>query len=145
VRAITAVVSPGSANLQAMIRMDNFATAVLGGQIIASGGATYQLRHSCDDPNDLVNPVPVNSMFWDNSLLPTEMQPTPATASGSFQIMATPLWFRLLLVNGQGSVRLTLLQVGEHSHSNITQGPFAPAGTVDDEVPEGSNFRAMMK
>jgi hypothetical protein len=143
-RAITATVTPGSANLQAMIRMDNYATAVLGGQIVALGGASYTLNHSCDDPCDLVSPVPLNSMWWDNSLLPLALQGI-VTVSGSFKIMACPLWFRLVLVNGQGSVRVTLLQVGEHSHSNITQGPFAPAGAVDDGVPEGSNFRAMGK
>jgi hypothetical protein len=144
VRAITAIVLPGSANLQAMIRMDNFATAVLGGQIVALGGASYTLAHSCDDPNDLVSPVPVNSMWWDNSLLPSELQGIVGV-SGSFQMMATPLWFRLLLVNGQGSVRLTLLQVGEHSHSNITSGPFAPPDAPDQGLPFGDNFRAMAK
>jgi hypothetical protein len=144
-RAITATVTPGSANLQALINIDNYATAVLGVQIVALGGASYSLSHSFDDPNDLISPVPVASMYWGQSLVPSPFNGAPATASGSFQIMAAPLWFRLLLINAQGSVRATFAQIGEHSHSNITQGPFAPLGAVDDEVLEGSNFRAMGK
>ena len=56
-RAITATVSP--ANPQAIVRLDDFATAVVGVQIVASGGAQFTLSHSSDDPNDLVNPIVV--------------------------------------------------------------------------------------
>jgi hypothetical protein len=94
-RAITATVTPTQPS--ALIRMDNYATAVLGGQVVVSGGAAYQLQHSYDDPCDLVNPVPVGSMFWDQSLLPSEMKGATATESGTFQIMACPLWFQLEL------------------------------------------------
>jgi hypothetical protein len=47
---------------------------------------------------------------------------------------------------GSGSVRATFLQVGEHSHSNISKGPFAPSPlAAEDEIPEGSNYWAMSK
>jgi hypothetical protein len=121
-RAITATVNPTTT--QAMIRMDNFATAVLAGAIFVSGGAAFALVHSDDDPNDLVNPVPAASMAWDNSLLPLAAQ--SGAASVTFQVMASPLWFQLKLTNGVGSVRATFLQVGTHSHSNISKGPSAP-------------------
>lgn len=137
-RAITATVAPGAT--QALIRMDNYATAVLGGAIVCSGGGAFSLFHSHDDPNDLVNPVPVGSMFWDNSLLPTAAK--SGSASVSFQIMACPLYFQLNLTGGVGSVRATFLQVGEHSHSNISKGPFAPPKTGDDGL-QGTNFGAM--
>jgi hypothetical protein len=143
-RAITATVFPGSGNLQALINIDNYATAVLGVQIVVLGAASYWLMHSFDDPNDLVSPVPANQMFWDSSLIPAPFNAAPSNASGSFQIMAAPLWFRLLLTNGQGSVRATFAQIGEHSHSNISMGRFAPpiiAGAMD----EGSNSGAMAK
>ena len=137
-RAITATVTPASAT--AMIRLDNYATAVLGGAIVCSGGGAFTLRHSSDDPNDFINPVPVGSMFWDNSLLPTAAQ--SGSASNSFEIMAAPLYFLLTLTGGVGSVRATFLQVGEHSHSNISKGPFAPPKLAEAGAP-GTNFGAM--
>lgn len=126
----------------ALIRMDNYATAVVGGQIVVSGGAAFTLFHSHDDPCDLVNPVPVGSMFWDNSLLPGAA--AGGSASVSFQIMACPLYFQLNLTNATGSVRATFLQIGEHSHSNIAKGPFAPPKLASElDMPPGSNFAAM--
>jgi hypothetical protein len=137
-RAITATVAPGAT--QALVRMDNYATAVLGGAIVCSGGGQFSLFHSHDDPNDLVNPVPVGSMFWDNSLLPAAAQ--SGGANVTFQIMTCPLYFRLNLTSGVGSVRATFLQVGEHSHSNISKGPFAPPKLAGAGAP-GTNFGAM--
>jgi hypothetical protein len=139
-RAITASVTPAAP--QAMVRLDNYATAVLGGQVVVSGGAEFALVHSCDDPCDLVSPVPVANMFWDDSLVPPAIQ--AGDVSGSFQVMACPLYFRLTLTNGVGAARATFLQVGEHSHSNITQGPFAPPRVAGEGV-EGSNYGAMPK
>jgi hypothetical protein len=143
-RAITATVRPGPGNNAAYINIDNYATAVLGVQIVTQAGASYNLQHSFDDPNDLVSPVPLNSMWWDNSLLPSNIQGV-STGNSSFQIMAAPLWFRLLLVNGVGLVRATFAQIGEHSHSNISQGPFAPPKLGGDAMLEGSNYGAMAK
>jgi hypothetical protein len=140
VRPITATATPSAP--QAMVRMDNYATAVVGGAVVVSGGAAFTLTHSSDDPNDLVSPVPLASMSWDNSLLPPAAQ--SGAASVSFQVMASPLWFQLKLTNGVGSVRATFLQVGEHSHSNISKGPFAPPGLAGAGSP-GSNFAAMPK
>lgn len=139
-RAIQANVTPASPT--AMVRTDNFATAVMGGSIVCLGGAAFALAHSCDDPCDLISPVPVGSMFWDDSLLPLAAQ--AGLVSVSFQVKATPLWWRITLTNGVGSVRATFLQVGEHSHSNITQGPFAPPYLASTGG-EGSNFGAMAK
>lgn len=135
-RAITATVTPS--NPSAMVRMDDFATAVLGGAIVCSGGGAFTLAHSSDDPNDLVSPVPVGSMFWDTSLLPGAAH--SGSANVSFQIMASPLWFQLTLTSGVGSVRATFLQVGEHSHSNISKGPFSP-GALSGET--GTNIGAL--
>jgi hypothetical protein len=139
-RAITASVTPPATS--AMVRMDNFATAVLGGAIVCSGGGAFTLTHSCDDPCDLVNPVPVGSMSWQNNLLPVAAQ--SGSTNISFQIMASPLWFKLTLTGGVGSVRATFLQVGEHSHSNISKGPFAPPKLAEEAAP-GTNFGAMPK
>jgi hypothetical protein len=137
-RAITASVTPAAP--QALVRLDNYATAVLGGAVVASGGGAFALEHSFDDPCDLVSPVPFANMTWDDSLLPDDVK--AGNASVSFQVMAAPLYFRLNLTNGVGAVRATFLQVGEHSHSNITQGPFAPP-LIASATREGSNYGAM--
>lgn len=140
-RPISATVT--SSNVQAMVRMDDYATAVLGVQIVVSDGATtYSLQHSFDDPNDLISPVPVAQMSWQTGLLPPNV--AVGNVSASFQMMASPLWFRLRWASGLGSVRATFLQVGEHSHSNISSGPFAPPKLADEGAP-GSNFAAMVK
>jgi hypothetical protein len=139
-RAISATATP-AAN-EKWVRMDNFATAVVGGQIVVAGGAAFMLQHAFEDPNDLIDAVPVSQMRWDNSLLPVAAQ--VGNTSVSFQIMASPLYFRLILTNGVGSVRATFLQVGEHSHSNITQGPFAPPRVAGEGTP-GSNYGAFAK
>ena len=103
--------------------------------------ANYWLQHSFDDPNDLINPVPVADMFWDDSLIPGG---GINNVSQSFQVMAAPLWFQLRLTNLLGSVRVTFAQIGEHSHSNITSGPFAPPRLAEAER-FGSNYGAMVK
>jgi len=88
------------------------------------------------------NPV-IDAMAWDNSLLPPGAQ--SGSASMTFEIMAAPLYFQVNLTNGVGSVRVTFLQVGAHSHSNISKGPFAPPHMMSlDETP-GTNFGAMPK
>lgn len=140
-RAITATVTPASPT--AMVRLDNYATAVLAGTIFVAGGAAFSTFHSNDDPNDLVSPVPQGSMAWQNSLLPSAAQ--SGSADISFMCMAAPLWFQFNLTNGVGSARLTLLQVGTHSHSNITQGPFAPPHMAPEDMRPGSNYGAMIK
>jgi hypothetical protein len=139
-RAVSATVTP-AANT-AIVRMDNYATAVVGAAIVVSGGAQFLLDYSFDDPCDLVDPVPVAQMTWSRDLLPAAAQ--MGLASVSFQMMACPLYFRLTLGNALGSVRGTFLQVGEHSHSNITQGPFAPPRVAGEGTP-GSNYGAFAK
>lgn len=139
-RAITATVTPAATS--ALVRLDDYATAVLGGAIVCAGGAAFTLQHSSDDPNDLVNPVPVGSMAWDNSLLPSGAQ--SGTANITFAVRATPIWFKLTLTNAQGSVRATFLQVGEHSHSNVPFGPFAPPHLAG-RGGNGSNWDAALQ
>ncbi len=141
-RPITSMLGPGTvAQRTALINIDNYATAVLGIQIVPTGGAAFMLEHSFDDPCDLVNPVPLASMFWDHSLLPDDAY--IGSAPISCQVMAAPLWFRFIMTNNVGAVRATFAQIGEHSHSNISQGAFAPPIiAAHDEMPDGDNFAA---
>ncbi len=86
------MLGPGTvAQRTALINIDNYATAVLGIQIVPTGGAAFMLEHSFDDPCDLVNPVPVDSMFWDHSLLPDDAY--IGSAPISCQVMAARCGF----------------------------------------------------
>jgi hypothetical protein len=102
--------------------------------VFAPVGPQFSIDGSFDDPNSLDFPVPAASMFWW-----TASQANGAQAQISFIIAAAPLWARTRLTNGVGQVRATFLQVGDHSHSNITAGKFSPFLMVDDIIP-GDNF-----
>ena len=125
-RPITASVTPASPT--ALVRMDNYAVAAIGGQIVCSGGGSFTLAHSFDDPNDLVNPVPVGSMSWQNGLLPAAAR--AGSANVSFQATAAPLWFQFTLTSGVGSARATFFQVGDDSYGV----PIAGGGAVVTSV-----------
>jgi hypothetical protein len=91
-----------------MIRMDEWANEAVGVQVSVSGTTTFTIQHSFDDPNDLVNPVPIGSMFWDTSLIPAGG--ILATTGYSFSIATAPLWMRLVLNSATGSARMTVTQ-----------------------------------
>ena len=90
------------------IRLDEWADAPLGCQVVANGTVNFTVQHSFDDPNDPVNPVPFASMFWDSSLVPAAA--VGGTTSLSFAIPTAPSWMRLLVNSGTGSARLTVSQ-----------------------------------
>jgi hypothetical protein len=92
-----------------MIRLDEWADAPLGIQVSVQGVVIFTVQHSFDDPNDLISPVPLASMFWDSSLVP------PATAINgtvgtTFSMATAPLWMRIVLNSGGGSVKLVVQQ-----------------------------------
>jgi hypothetical protein len=124
-----------------MVRMDNYATAVLAVAIACDAGTSFTMFHSYDDPNDLVSPIALASMAWGNNMLPAGAQ--AGSASLSFALMAAPLWMQLNYAAGPGGVRATFVQVGDHSHSNISSGIFAPKAFLAEGLSYGDNFMAM--
>lgn len=115
-RAITAVCSYSSP--QALINLDTWSGAAMGVQVNVTNGGAYSLDLSFDDPNSLIWPIPLLSMAWDASMLPTNV--TNSFTSTTFSLPAAPIWFRVRHVNGVGQTRATFLQLGIHSRSNIT-------------------------
>ena len=110
-RAITATLGPNAAGgaSSRMIRLDEWADAPIGVQVaIASGAVDFTIQHSMDDPNDLIWPVPLASMFWDTSLLPAGA--IAGTAGLTFSIATAPLWMRVLMNSGTGALRMTVTQ-----------------------------------
>ena len=109
-RPITVTVGPGASPPVAsrMIRLDEWADAPVGIQCSVSGTANFTVQHSFDDPNDLINPVPVANMFWDTGLVPGG-----AIASGAgvtFSMATAPLWIRLMLNSGTGAAKMVVTQ-----------------------------------
>lgn len=137
-RAIMLNVSPG--NIQALGRCDNYWGSAFACQVVVTAPATFSLKHSFDDVNDLINPLSVAGMFWDNSMFPAGAQ--SGSASITFNCSTAPLWVQLNLVSGTGSVRATLLQLGVHSRSNILLGKFAPPRLATAQNGAGGNFWA---
>lgn len=103
VSTLTATPAPSS-----MIRLDEWADAPIGVQVSVSGTVNYTVQHSFDDPNDLINPVPQASMFWDTGLVPAGA--IGATGGLTFAIATAPLWLRLLLNSGTGSAKMVVTQ-----------------------------------
>jgi hypothetical protein len=91
-----------------MIRLDEWADAPLGIQVSVNGTVNYTVQHSFDDPNDLISPVPLASMFWDSGLVPAGA--IGGTAGITFSMATCPLWLRLMLNSGTGSAKLVAVQ-----------------------------------
>jgi hypothetical protein len=103
--SVTAGPAAGPSN---MIRLDEWADAPVGVQVSVAGAANFTVQHSFDDPNDLINPVPLANMFWDTGLI-------PAGAVGSaigitFAMATAPLWMRLLFNSGTGTAKMVVTQ-----------------------------------
>lgn len=88
------------------INFDTWAMGTINGQAVVSGTVNYTIQTSNDDPNSYGNPIAASSMAWDSNAAGV----TGATASTSFGFAASPLWMRILLNSGSGSVRLTAIQ-----------------------------------
>jgi hypothetical protein len=108
-RAITVNLNGTGPLTSNMIRLDEWADAPLGVQVaIQSGAPNFTVQHSFDDPNDLINPVPLGSMFWDTSFCPAGA--INGTVGLSFAIATAPLWMRLVLNSGTAALRMTVTQ-----------------------------------
>lgn len=90
------------------IRLDDWADAPLGIQVVVNGTVNFTVQHSFDDPNDLFNPVAPANMFWDSGLVPAGA--IGGTAGITFSMATAPVWMRIIMGSGTGSVRLTALQ-----------------------------------
>lgn len=91
------------------IRLDEWADAPLGVQVVVSGTVNFTVQHSFDEgPDSLTNPIPLASMFWDTSLVPAGA--INGTAGLTFSLGTAPLWMRLLLNSGAGSARMVVAQ-----------------------------------
>lgn len=93
----------------AWVRLDGFANPSVAKQCVVSGTANYTVQYSMDDPNSATSPVNPNAMTWFN-----DMNSEFVAATGSqFDLWAfVPVWARVVLNSGSGSVATTFQQTG---------------------------------
>lgn len=90
------------------VRFDDFsATSQATIAAIVSGTVNYDIQTSMDDPNKTASPTPAASMSWLASL---DTAVVGATASKSSYFAYSPIYARVLLNSGSGSVTATFRQ-----------------------------------
>lgn len=91
------------------LRLDEWAHAQVSIQCDVTGSVVYTVQQTLDDPNDLTNPVALSAVNWvdhADALLVN----ASTTKQGNYGYV--PLYARVTLVSGTGSVTLTLVQAG---------------------------------
>ncbi len=106
-RPITVTAGP-AAGPSKMIRLDEWADAPVGVQVSVVGTVDFTVQHSFDDPNDLINPVPLANMFWDTGLVPAGA--IGGAAGITFAMATAPIWMRLLFNSGTGTAKMVVTQ-----------------------------------
>lgn len=115
--AATAAVTVGTNAVASTpwMRMDEWASQPISIQCDVSGTVNYTVQSSLDDPNSATNPVLPYQMIWVNSTDTNAVAATAAiqtaypTGTGPLLI---PLWVRITLNSGSGTVTGTVYQLG---------------------------------
>jgi len=109
-RPITVSVSDASGGAKAtdLVRFDDWAPGPVSLQVNVTGTVNYTVQTSMDDPNSPTNPVALASMTWISS---TDTNVVGQTASKSSTFAAAPIFARVLLNSGSGSITATFLQL----------------------------------
>lgn len=98
----------GGAAESAWIRLDEWAFANVMVQANVSGTANYTVRQTMDDPNSLTNATARASMTWVDS---TDSNLVGASASKQGNFAYAPLWMKVVLNSGSGTVTATFGQM----------------------------------
>jgi len=89
------------------VRFDDWAPGLASLQATISGTVNYTVQTTNDDPNSPTNAVSIPSVTWVNSL---DTNVVSASATKSSYFAYTPIYARVLLNSGTGSVTATFLQ-----------------------------------
>lgn len=91
------------------LRLDEWAHAQVSIQCDVSGSVVYTVQQTLDDPNDPTNPVALSAVNWVDHA-DTQLVNAATTKQGNYGYV--PLYARVTLASGTGSVTLTLVQAG---------------------------------
>jgi phospholipase/lecithinase/hemolysin len=110
-RPITVTVSDasGGTKYSNLVRLDNWAFGQVGVQLSVTGTVNYTLQQTMDDPNSTTDPVALASINWVNC---ADSAVVGATATKQTNYQFAPIFCRVVLNSGSGSVTATFVQVG---------------------------------
>lgn len=93
----------------AAINLDPWALPQVAIQVSVTGTVNYTVQQTMDDPNDPVSPVARASMQWVDH---PDVALVAATATKQGNYGYAPLYMRVVINSGSGSVRMTVSQAG---------------------------------
>lgn len=91
------------------IRLDGWASPTISKQLTVNGTVNYTVQQTMDDPNAAVNPVSPSAVNWIND---PDLNFVAQTANAQGYWSFIPIWARVLLNSGSGSVTMTVQQSG---------------------------------
>lgn len=91
------------------VRLDEWALNATAVQCTVSGTVNYTVQQTLQDPNSPTDPVAPSAMTWISS---PDTSVVGATTSQQSYYIATPLWTKVLLNSGSGSVTAVFAQGG---------------------------------
>lgn len=97
----------GGAKYSPWVRLDSWAPGGVAVQLVVTGTVSYTLQQTLDDPNSPTNPVAVNSVTW-FPCADTNVVNAIASAQTNYQF--APIFCRIALASGSGSVAGTFVQ-----------------------------------
>lgn len=104
---VTVSNASGGAQTSPLVRFDDFAPGPVSIQCTVTGTVNYTVQSSLDDPNSATNPVALASMTW---IVSSDTNVVGATTSQQSNFFFAPVFARILLSSGSGSVTATFLQ-----------------------------------
>lgn len=109
--AATAAVTVGTNGIASTpwVRFDDYAPGSVSIQCDVSGTVNYTIQQTLDDPNSATNPVTPSAMTWLNT---SDTAGVAATAAIQSNYQFAPVFARVTLNSGTGSVTATFLQSG---------------------------------
>jgi hypothetical protein len=109
--ALSAAITVGTSGIgySPWVRLDEYAAAQVSITTSISGTVNYTVQQSNDDPNSPTNPVLPSAVAW---LPSADSNAVGAAANIATFFTYAPLWVRLLLNSGTGSVTATIVQLG---------------------------------
>jgi hypothetical protein len=108
---LTAAVTVGTSGLASTpwVRFDDYAPAPVSIQCTVSGTVNYTIQQTLDDPNSATNPVTPSAVTW---VATSDTAGVGATGNVQSNYAYVPIFARVLLNSGSGSVTATFLQPG---------------------------------
>jgi len=109
--AATAAVTVGTNGIASTpwVRLDEWSPGSVSIQVNVTGTVSYTVQSSNDDPNSPTNPVTPSAVTWINT---NDANAVNATAAVQTNFLIVPLWGRVLLNSGTGSLSATFVQSG---------------------------------